>query len=123
MAQNSGHLPSRIIGGESIWIAAANTAQSQSDIIIDGFTPAAGYTLAYQFASATPISVSAVANGAGTGWTLELTGAQTLMWTPGKMYFAGIASLVDAGPPEVTRTFAVNQGSITVDASPMRIST
>jgi hypothetical protein len=122
MPINHGYLPDRIVAGETIWLAAANTAQSQSDIIIDGFTPAAGYTLAYQFAAATPVSVSAVANGANTGWTLELTGAQTLLWTPGKMYFAGIVSLVDAGPPQVTRTFAVDQGAITVDASPMRVS-
>ena len=119
MAQNQGHIPSRIVAGETIWISASNTLQSKADIILDDYTPAAGYTLAYQFAAPTPVSVSAAANGANTGWTLEVSGAQTLLFGAGSVSFAGVVSIVDG---EVTRAFSIDQGVIKVDASPMRVS-
>jgi hypothetical protein len=112
-----GYIPARIVGGESIWISAANTAQSSQDIIISGFTPAGGYTLAYQFAAATPFSVTAAANGANTGWTLDVTGVQTLTMKPGRVAFAGIITKTDGG-----RTFAVDSGGLVVIASPLRVS-
>lgn len=112
---NSGCLPVRIVAGETIWIAAANANQGAADLFFTGYTPAAGYTLAYQFAADTPITVSAAANGAGTGWTLEVTGAQTLLWQPGRIVYTGLATLSG-------RSFAVDTGSITVDASPLRVS-
>jgi hypothetical protein len=115
--ENLGYLPLRITAGASIWIAAANTPQDSEDIIIDDYTPAGGYTLAYQFAARTPLSVAAAANGANTGWTLEVTGAQTLAWNPGRIVFAGIVTHTASA-----RTFAVDAGAIAVDASPMRVS-
>lgn len=117
MAENLGYLPNRIVAGESIWVSASNTAQSGVDIEFDDYSPAAGYTLAYQFASDTPISVAATSNGAGDGWTLEVTGAQTLVWAAGRIAFAGIITHT-----ATQRTFAVDSGFISVDASPMRVS-
>jgi hypothetical protein len=114
MASN---LPQTITAGETLWIAAANTLQDRDDITIDDVTPAGGYTLAYQFAASTPLSVAAVANGANTGWTLEVTGAQTLTWAPGVVAYTGIATHTASG-----RTFAVERGSILVAASPLRVS-
>jgi hypothetical protein len=119
MPLNLGHIPSRIVAGETIWLSASNTAQSKSDIVISDFTPAGGYTLAYQFAAPTPISVTAAANGANTGWTLEVSGAQTLLFGAGAIAYTGIVSKVDG---ETTRNFAVDQGLLKVDASPLRVS-
>jgi hypothetical protein len=110
-----GYVPQRVIAGETIWVAAANTIQSASDIILDDFTPAGGATLSYQFAAATPITVAAVANGANTGWTLEVTSAQTLAWKAGVIRFAGYAT-------KSARTYAVDAGSIMVTASPLATS-
>ena len=117
MAGNIGKLPARIVGGETIWISDANTFQGSSDIVLDDFTPADGSTLAYQFAAGTakPITVSAVANGDNTGWTLEISGAQTLAWNPGAVQFVGMIT-------KASRIYAVDQGVITVDASPLRVS-
>ena len=115
--QELGYIPASIVGGESIWIAEENTAQSREDIIIDGFVPSDGFTLAYQFAASTPFSVSASANGAGTGWTLDVTGAQTLTMKPGRVPFVGIITKTDGG-----RTFAVDSGGVVVIASPLRVS-
>jgi hypothetical protein len=112
-----GYIPARIVGGESIWIAEANTAQDSEDIILDGFTPADGYTLAYQFAADTPISVDAVANGDNTGWTLNVTGTQTLTFTPGRVSFVGIVSHTTPA-----RSHVVDSGGIYVNPSPMRVS-
>jgi hypothetical protein len=115
--QELGYIPAQIVGGESIWIAAANTAQASQDIIIDGFTPADGYTLAYQFAADTPLSIAAVANGDNTGWTLDVTGTQTLTFTPGRMSFVGIVSHTTPA-----RSHVVDSGGIYVNPSPMRVS-
>lgn len=114
---NLGYLPDRIVAGETIWIAAANTTQAtNADIILTDYLPAS-YTLAYQFAAATPISVSAVANGGGTGWTLEVTATQTLAWKPGEIRFAGYVTAKTGG-----RVFAVDAGAIAVTASPLATS-
>jgi len=112
-----GYLPSRIVGGASIWIAAANTIQGAADIILSDYTPAAGYTLAYQFAAPSPITVAAAANGANTGWTLDVTGAQTLIWSPAAVPFAGIVTHT-----ATSRTFAVDGGAVAVEGSPLRVS-
>jgi hypothetical protein len=117
MQTNAGYMPERIIAGESIWIAAANTAQDGEDIIFDDFTPAGGYSLAYQFAAATPITVAAVKNGGETGWTLDVTGAQTLLWAPSKLTFSGFVTHT-----ATARVFAVDHGTIMVEASPLRVS-
>lgn len=120
MVENAGYMPGRIVAGASIWLAAANTLQSGVDLTFTGITPAAGYSLAYQFsAMPTPVSVAATANGAADGWTLEVTGAQTLLWAPGSLAYIGIATIVSGG---VTRSFVVDQGVIAVDASPLRVS-
>ena len=114
---HQGFLPDRIVAGETIWIAAANTTQAtNADIILTNYLPAS-YNLAYQFAAATPISVSATANGAGTGWTLEVTAAQTLVWKPGAIRFAGYVTAKTGG-----RVFAVDAGTIAVTASPLATS-
>ena len=114
---NQGFLPDRVVAGETIWIAAANTTQAtNADIILTDYLPAS-YNLAYQFAAATPISVSAVANGGGTGWTLEVTAAQTLVWKPGEIRFAGYVTAKTGG-----RVFAVDAGTIAVTASPLATS-
>lgn len=115
MAGNLGFVPSRVVAGESIWISAANSAQGAQDIILDDYSPASGATLAYQFAAPTPITVTASANGANTGWTLDVTGAQTLLWRAGALRFA---ALVTSGG----RTFAVDEGTIFVTASPLAVS-
>jgi len=114
---NAGFLPSRIVGGESIWISAENAAQDGEDIILTDYTPAGGYTLAYQFAAATPIAVAASANTGNTGWTLTVTGAQTLLWRPGNIRFAGFVTHTAS-----TRIFAVDEGAIGVTASPLATS-
>lgn len=112
-----GYMPDRIVAGETIWIASANTTQATNvDIILTDYTPAS-YALAYQFAAATPITVAAVANGAGTGWTLEVTAAQTLVWKPGRINFAGYVTHSVS-----TRKFAVDAGAIEVTASPLASS-
>jgi hypothetical protein len=114
---NQGFLPDRIVAGETMWIAAANTTQTtNADISITNYLPAS-YALAYQFAAATPISVSGVANGAGTGWTLEVTATQTLAWKPGAIRFAGYVTAKTGG-----RVFAVDAGTIAVTASPLATS-
>jgi len=110
-------IPAQVTGGESIWVSASNTAQSSSDITFTSYTPAGGYTLAYQFAAPTPLTVDAVANGDDTGWTLDITGAQTLVWNPGRMPFAGIVTHTATG-----RTFVVDDGGVYVWASPLRVS-
>ena len=115
--ENKGQLPASIVGGETIWLAAANTLQTGSDIVLSDYTPAGGYTLAYQFAADTPQTVAAAANGDDTGWTLEVTGVQTLLWTPGAITFAGMATHT-----ATSRVFAVDAGSIRVAASPLRQS-
>jgi hypothetical protein len=114
---NAGFLPSRIVAGESIWLAAANSAQDGEDLIFTDYTPAGGYTLAYQFSAATPISVAGTANGADTGWTLTVTGAQTLLWRPGVIRFAGLVTHTASA-----RIFAVDEGAIALAASPMATS-
>ena len=110
-----GYIPSRVVGGETIWVAAANALQGRDDIVIDDCTPAGGYALAYSFAASTPITVTAVANGANTGWTLEVSGAQTLAFPIGDVAYTGVATIS-------TRSFVVDQGVIKVDASPLRVS-
>ena len=112
-----GYIPAEIVGGESIWVAAENTAQSSSDIILSNYTPADGYTLVYNFSASTPFTVAAVANGGDTGWTLDVTGTQTLTLSPGRVPFAGIVTHTTTG-----RTFVVDQGGVVVLASPLRVS-
>jgi hypothetical protein len=114
---NAGFLPDRVVAGESIWLSADNSAQDGEDLIFTDYTPAGGYTLAYQFAAKTPISVAATANSADTGWSLTVTGAQTLLWLPGIIRFAGFVTHTSS-----TRIFAVDEGSIAVTASPLAVS-
>ena len=115
--ENAGILPTTIVAGETIWISAENTVQSGSDIILTDYTPA-DYTLAYQFAAATPITVDAVANSEATGWTLTVTAAQTLLWAPGRIRFA--AYVIDKSDSD--KVYAVDAGEIGVTASPLRVS-
>lgn len=112
-------LPTEIVGGESIWIAAANTYQDKTDITITDFTPAGGWALKYNFEASTPFTVTATANGGNTGWTLQVTGVQTLTMQPGVVNYTGIVSQTIS---EVEQSFAVDVGSILVKASPMRVS-
>jgi len=117
VTENQGHIPSSIVAGESLWIASANTAQNREDITFSDYTPAGGYTLSYQFAAATPITVAAAANGDNTGWTLEVSPAQTLTWRAGPLRFAAYVTHTATG-----RTFAVDAGQIMVSASPLATS-
>ena len=117
MATNLGYMPARIVAGETIWIAAANTTQAAQDIVLPLHTPAS-FTLAYQFAAATPITVNASANNANTGWTLEVAEASTLLWKAGTISFAAYATET-AG---TARKFAVDEGVIAVTASPLAVS-
>jgi len=117
VTQNQGHLPQSIIAGESIWIAAANTAQSRSDLTFSDYTPAGGCTLSYDFAAQTPVSVAGVANNDNTGWTLEVTAAVTLTWRAGVINYAGYATHTASA-----RKFCVDAGSIAVTASPLATS-
>lgn len=112
-----GFIPASVVGGESIWISAENTAQGRTDITFDGYTPNGGYTLAYQFGAEAPFSVSAASNGAGTGWTLDVSGVQTLTFKPGAVTFAGVVTHTESG-----RVFVVDGGIISVTASPLRVS-
>jgi len=114
---NAGFLPSRIIAGETIWLSADNSTQTGEDLIFTDYTPAGGYTLAYQFAAAVPLSVAAVANSANTGWTLTVTGAQTLLWRPSTIQFAGLVTHTAS-----SRIFAVDEGTVDVTVSPMATS-
>jgi hypothetical protein len=117
VTRNLGYIPSRVIAGETIWIAAANTLQSSQDIILADFTPADGYTLAYQFAGAVPATVTAAANGGATGWTLDVTAATTLTWRGGPLNFAAYVTHTTSG-----RKFAVDAGTVSVTASPLATS-
>lgn len=114
---NAGFLPDRVVAGESIWLSADNSAQDGEDLIFTDYTPAGGYTLAYQFAAKTPISVTAAANSGNTGWILTVTGAQTLLWLPGVVRFAGFVTHTSSG-----RIFAVDEGAVAVTASPLAVS-
>jgi hypothetical protein len=115
--ENAGHLPTQINAGETIWLADANTAQGTEDIVYSDYTPGDGYTLAYQFASDTPITVDAAANGDDTGWTLTVTAAQTLAWNAGTLAYAGYVTKTAGG--HVT---CVDSGTISVTASPLKVS-
>jgi len=115
MTENAGFLPSRIVSGETIWIAAANSAQDAQDITFDDYSPADGHTLKYQFAASTAIEVTAVANDANDGWTLTVTAAQTLTFQAGNVNFVALVTTTDG-------TFAVDQGTIYVSANPTQTS-
>jgi len=113
------YIPTNIVGGETIWISALNTTQGAVDIILTDYTPADGWTLAYNFAAATPFSVDAVANDDDTGWTLSVTGAQTLTMSPRNVaYTALVTKEIDGAD----RSIAVDDGVIAVEASPLRVS-
>ncbi len=114
--QNAGYMPLTIVAGESIWISASNTAQNLTDITFSDYSPAGGYSLAYHFAAATPITVDAVANGDNDGWTLEVTAAQTLVWKAGTIRFAGYVTDSNG------RVFAADAGTIAVTPSPLATS-
>lgn len=117
--RNLGFLPASVIAGQTIFVSASNSVDDWAgdDIVIDGISPAGGYTLVYSFAAPTPISVTAAANGANTGWTLTVTAAQTLLWTAGKITFAALATHTAS-----TKVYAVDSGSISVTASPLAVS-
>ncbi len=115
MATNLGYMPARIVGGETI----IRDADHVGAITLAKYTPADGYSLAYQFAAHTPFVVDAGPTGDEAGWTIEVTGAQTLAIAPGSLPFVGmVAKTVDG----VARSFAVDQGTIEVAASPLRVS-
>jgi len=75
---------------------------SEVTVTLSDYSPDDGYTLAYRFAAATPITVDGVDNSAG-GWTVTLTPSQTTLFARGEMAFdalvtlAGVATLVDRG--------------------------
>ena len=108
-----GYIPASIVAGESIWIAAENTAQDSEDITFDDYTPAGGYSLSYLFQSATPLTIAASPNTETTGWTLDVTGAQTLTLDPGRVTFVGMVTHTASG-----RVFSVDAGGLVVYASP-----
>jgi hypothetical protein len=118
-ARNLGFLPGAVVAGETIFVSASNAINdwAGNDILIDGITPAGGYTLAYSFSAAVPITVSAVANGANTGWTLTVTAAQTLLWKAGVIRFTALATHTAS-----TKVYAVDCGAIKVTASPLAVS-
>lgn len=113
MASNLGYMPARIVGGETI----LRDADHDGIITFTDYTPADGYSLAYQFAAETPFTVDGETSG--DGWTLEVTGAQTLILAPGGLPFVGMVTATVDG---LARSFAVDQGTIEVSASPLRIS-
>jgi hypothetical protein len=117
MAKHCGFIPDEIVAGESIWLSASNSTQSAEDITFADYTPAGGYTLAYDFASAVPLTVTASPNIDNTGWALEVTSAQTLLWKSGQLNFAGYVTHTATG-----RKFAVDAGYISVTASPLSTS-
>jgi hypothetical protein len=117
MAKHCGFIPDEIVAGESIWLSASNSTQSAEDITFADYTPAGGYTLAYDFAAAVPLTVSASPNGDNTGWSLEVTVAQTLLWKSGQLNFVGYVTHTATG-----RKFAVDAGYISVTASPLSTS-
>ena len=111
------YMPVQIVAGESIWVAAENTVQQSRDLFFDNFTPAGGYTLAYRFAAATPITVGASANTGNTGYTLDVTAAITLTWRAGAIAYAGMVTHTASG-----RIYSVESGAIAVIASPLATS-
>jgi len=115
--QNAGNLPAQVVAGETIWISADNTVQGMSDITFSGYTPAGGYTLAYQFAGTTPATVDAEANATDTGWGLTVTAAETLTWKAGVVRFAAYVTHTESG-----KVYAVEGGEIAVIASPLATS-
>jgi hypothetical protein len=112
-----GYIPAQITGGESIWVSSENEAQSSSDIFFGAYSPENGYTLAYQFGTNPPTAVDATPTTDEKGWTLDVGGATTLAWNPGRIAFAGIVTHTSTG-----RTFVVDQGGVYVNASPLRVS-
>jgi len=115
MATNLGYMPRKIVGGETI----LRDADTGGVMTFDGYSPADGYSLAYQFAAETPFTVDADPSDDDAGWTIEITGAQTLAIPPGVLPFVGMVSKTVDG---VLRSFAVDQGVIDVAASPLRVS-
>jgi hypothetical protein len=105
MATSIGKLPSAITGGESI---------TATGISLPDYTELDGYAVAYQFASGTPFSVSAVDAGEGN-WSVTVSPATTLTFAPGRLQFAAFAT-------KGTESHLVDEGAITVTASPMRVS-
>ncbi len=119
MASRLSYIPTRVTAGETIWISAANTTQStDSDIDLSPDYLPADYDLKYQFAASTPLEVTGAANVGGTGWTLEITAAQTLLWSAGFLAYAGRVIDKTNG-----RVWTVDEGVIEVVASPMTVST
>lgn len=119
MAERLSYLPSRVTAGESIWISASNTTQStDSDIDLSSDYLPADYNLKYQFAASTPMEVTGAANTGGTGWTLEITAAQTLLWSAGFLSYAGRVIHKSTG-----RVWTIDEGIIEVVSSPMTVST
>jgi hypothetical protein len=115
--QNLGFLPEWIVAGETIWIAAANTAQSGEDIILDDTYLPETHTLAYDFAGTTPTTITAAANTGGTGWTLEVSATETVTWRGGAVAFRGKVTDKTTG-----RVTTVDVGEIQVKASPLTVS-
>lgn len=103
MADALSILPSDLVAGESI-----------SESIASSYVT--GYTLSYQFAASTPITVACVASGT-TAWTLTVMAAQTLLWKRGTVRFAGMLTETSTGI--VT---CIDSGSIIVSASPLATS-
>ena len=99
-------LPTSLHGGETISV----------DVVVSGFLPST-HSLAYHFASATPLTVAAVATEDGTGWTLTVPAASTLAWPSGSLAFIGMATATTGGIAT-----AVDVGSIRITASPLFVS-
>jgi len=108
-------MPDRIVAGESIWVSSDNSAQDGADIVLTDY-PASGWTLAYEFAASTPVSVSATANG--DNYRLEVPGATTLLWASGSISYAAFVTSKSVSG----RKFCVESGTISVTPSPVRVS-
>jgi len=119
MASQLGYIPANVTAGETIYISADNATQTDrnNDIILDDYSPADSWTLYYDFAADTPITVTGVANDDNDGWELTVTSAQTLLWKAGLMSFS--ARVVNS---DSSLTIVVDDGTISVKASPLAVS-
>ena len=105
MAEQLNLLPETLVGGETVSITVPQGAR----------LTAAGWTLAYRFASPTPITASGVDDGAA-GWTVSLSSAQTLTFPAGALRFDAIATKTVG--ESVTEVVAIDSGQIVVTPTP-----
>lgn len=98
MAEKLEILPTELTAGETLSV----------DVVLDGKTPADGWSLKYTFAnSGGSIEVNATELDDDSGWNIALTSSQTVVFESGPLFFSGLAI-------KETEAVAVDSGEIAV---------